>query len=49
MEEKKTKAGFWSEYFCSLSNHPLRTVIATFIVVDGLAGVADIIFGRRSE
>ena len=49
MEEKKTKVGFWSEYFKSLGDHPFRTVVVTAIVMDGIMGVANLIFGRRSE
>lgn len=44
MEEKKTKVGFWSEYFKSLAVHPLRTIVITALVVDGITSVAGYIW-----
>jgi len=44
--EEKEKKGFWGEYFESLSEHPLRTSVATIIVMDGIVRVAQILFGK---
>ena len=49
MEEKKEKKGFWSEYFKSLCDHPVRTAFVTIVVVDGVVEIVRYAFGRNSE
>ena len=53
MEEKNVKLGFWGEYFKSLNNHPLRTIVVTAILVDAanviLSNTLNAICKRDSE